>query len=222
MRHYKQYPTTFFLLGLTALVFLAMQVLYPGQASTAQVVYQFGGMYGRAVLLDHSQLWRLITPIFVHIGWEHFILNGLTLYFVGQMVEQVWGSWKFLLLYVLSGIMGNAFTLLLTPDVVAAGASTSLFGLFAAIIVIGYFGANPYLKQLGQSYQILLVINLIFNLFSPSISLEGHVGGAIGGLLLAIFLPSLVDKSLFKKWQRYLALGLYLALFLLALVISLR
>ena len=99
-----------------------------------------------------------------------------------------------------------------TPDVVAAGASTSIFGVFAAITVAGYFGRNPYLKQLGQSYQALIVINLIFNLFMPNVGLVGHIGGLVGGLLVAVFLPTLHEKNMFQAWQRLLAGGVYLLL----------
>ena len=108
--------------------------------------------------------------------------------------------------------MGNIFTLLLTPDVVAAGASTSIFGVFAAITVVGYFGHNPYLKQLGQSYQALIVVNLIFNLFMPNVGIVGHIGGLVGGLLAAVFLPTVIEKQIFQTWQRLLAGGVYLIL----------
>ena len=178
-------------------------------------------MYGTYVMYDHSQLWRLVTPIFVHIGWEHFFFNALTLYFVGQMAEQIWGHHKFLALYVLSGIVGNVFTLFFTPNVVAAGASTSLFGVFAAIMVAGYFGRNPYLKELGRNYQALILINLLFNLFTPSVGIAGHIGGLVWCVLCAIFLPTLVEKHMFKSWQRWLALATYVVLSMLLIMISL-
>lgn len=217
----KESPVTIFLLALTTLVFIAMQVIYFGNATSNQAIFNTGGMYGAYVSLFPSQLWRLVTPIFVHIGWEHFFFNALTLYFVGQIAEQIWGHHKFLALYVLSGIVGNIFTLFFTPNVIAAGASTSLFGVFAAIMVAGYFGRNPYLKELGRNYQALIIVNLIFNLFTPSIGIAGHIGGLVGGVLCAIFLPTLVEKNMFKPWQRWLAAATYvgLSLFLIVLVL---
>lgn len=218
----KESPVTIFLLALTTLVFVAMQLIYFGNATSTQAIFNSGGMYGAYVMYDHSQLWRLVTPIFVHIGWEHFFFNALTLYFVGQMAEQIWGHHKFLALYVLSGIVGNVFTLFFTPNVVAAGASTSLFGVFAAIMVAGYFGRNPYLKELGRNYQALILINLLFNLFTPSVGIAGHIGGLVGGVLCAIFLPTLVEKHMFKSWQRWLALATYVVLSVLLIMISLH
>ena len=218
----KESPVTIFLLALTTLVFIAMQVIYFGNATSNQAIFNTGGMYGAYVSLFPSQLWRLVTPIFVHIGWEHFFFNALTLYFVGQIAEQIWGHHKFLALYVLSGIVGNIFTLFFTPNVIAAGASTSLFGVFAAIIVAGYFGRNPYLKELGRNYQALIIVNLIFNLFTPSIGIAGHIGGLVGGVLCAIFLPTLVEKNMFKPWQRWLAAATYVGLSLFLIVLALH
>lgn len=218
----KESPVTIFLLALTTLVFIAMQVIYFGNATSNQVIFNTGGMYGAYVSLFPSQLWRLVTPIFVHIGWEHFFFNALTLYFVGQIAEQIWGHHKFLALYVLSGIVGNIFTLFFTPNVIAAGASTSLFGVFAAIMVAGYFGRNPYLKELGRNYQALIIVNLIFNLFTPSIGIAGHIGGLVGGVLCAIFLPTLVEKNMFKPWQRWLAAATYVGLSLFLIVLALH
>lgn len=205
MREFKKTPVTISLLGLTSLIFVAMQIIYFGQASSVQAVFDFGGMLGVYVKAYPNQLWRLVTPIFVHFGWEHFFFNALTLYFVGQMAEQIWGSRRFLVMYILAGISGNALTMVSSPNAVAAGASTSLFGLFAAIVIIGYFGRNPYLKHLGRSYQILILINLVFNIFTPNVGIAGHLGGVIGGALLAICLPAQYEKQIFKPWQRILA-----------------
>lgn len=72
----KESPVTIFLLALTTLVFIAMQVIYFGNATSNQAIFNTGGMYGAYVSLFPSQLWRLVTPIFVHIGWEHFFFNA--------------------------------------------------------------------------------------------------------------------------------------------------
>lgn len=207
-----RYPVTNVLLLVTALVFIVMQVVRFGEATTAQTIYDFGGLYGLAVKLDPSQLWRLVSPMFVHIGWEHFFFNSMTLYVFGYQLEEIFGSRHFLLLYVLSGIMGNVFVLFLTPNVVAAGASTSLFGLFGAMVVLRYYSRNPYLQSLGQRYVALLLINLALGLFRPEISLVGHIGGVVGGALAGVFLPIREEQELFTSRQQRLALLLYVVL----------
>ena len=221
MREFKKYPVTMLILVLTTLIFLAMQLTYGSYAENSIAGIQFGGMYGELVKASPIQLWRLVTPVFVHFGWEHFLINMLTVYFLGQMAETIWGSRRFLLLYVLSGIMGNAVTLFFTPNVVAAGASTSIFGLFAAVILVGYYGHNVQLKQLGRSYQALIAINLIFNLFTPGISLAGHLGGLLGGALMAVSLPTLLEPNLFSKKYRALAAGLYVLIVVILVFLAL-
>ncbi|MGG6817418.1 UNVERIFIED_CONTAM: rhomboid family intramembrane serine protease [Streptococcus canis] len=208
-RFLKQEPITIFFLAITTVVFMAMQLIYGPLATSSQAVYQFGGMLGLVVKIMPNQLWRLVTPIFIHIGWGHFFVNALTLYFVGRMAEEIWGSRRFLLLYVFSGIMGNAFTMWLTPDTVAAGASTSLFGLFAAIMVLGAFGNNQALRELGKSYQTLIVVNLLLNVFMPNVSMAGHVGGIIGGALLGFGLSNRLQKLTLGKSPKGLALLVY-------------
>ncbi|HEM6302888.1 TPA: rhomboid family intramembrane serine protease [Streptococcus suis] len=213
----KRYPVTNGLLVVTALVFLLIQVFRFGQTTTAYTIYEFGGMYGQVVRYDPTQLWRLVSPIFVHIGWEHFIFNSITLLGLGYQLEGLFGSRRFFLLYLLSGIMGNLFVLFFTPDVVGAGASTSLFGLFAAMALLRKFSRSPYLQVLGQRYMVLLGLNLVLGLFNPTISMAGHIGGAIGGCLVVIFLPPLVEKDLFTGKQIFFSFIGYLGLITLLL-----
>lgn len=217
----SRYPMTNSLLLLTTLVFLAMQLLRFGQATTIQTIYDFGGMLGLAVKYDPRQLWRLVSPIFVHIGLEHFLFNSLTLYIFGYQLEEIFGSKRFFLLYLLSGVMGNVFASFLTPTVIVAGASTSLFGLFGAMVVLRYHSRNPYLQLLGQRYLALLLLNLVLGFFNPQISLAGHLGGLVGGVLTTIFLPPYREKDLFTTKQKQLALLTYLTIaigFLLFLI----
>ncbi|BDD39591.1 rhomboid family intramembrane serine protease [Streptococcus ruminantium] len=212
-----RYPITNGLLAVTTFVFLLIQVLRFGQTTAAYTIFEFGGMYGEIVRHDPTQLWRLVSPIFVHIGWEHFLFNSVTLLGLGYQLEGLFGPRRFFLLYLLSGIMGNAFVLFFTPGVIGAGASTSLFGLFAAIALLRKFSRSPYLRMLGQRYVVLLVFNLVLGLFNPVISMAGHVGGAVGGCLVVAFLPPLVEKDLFSGKQIFYSFIGYLGLLALLL-----
>lgn len=217
VKEWKNYPATYFLLGLTTLVFVLQYIMSPFSATQAQSLFNMGAMYGLVVQYDPMQLWRLVTPIFVHIGFQHFLFNMLTLYFLGRIAERIFGTLRFFSLYLLAGLMGNAFTLLFTPEVVAAGASTSIFGLFAAVVILGYYSRSPYLNQLGRSYMALIAFNLLFNLFTPNVGIAGHIGGLVGGALAAIFLANRVERGLFTKTWRGLALVTYVILMVLVL-----
>ena len=207
----RDYPVTSILLILTSLVFVLMFLSYGFQYSSSEALYHFGAVHGYTIQAMPEQFWRVFAAIFIHIGLEHFVVNMLTLYFLGRQIEAIFGSWKFLILYLMSGVMGNLFVVYFSPESLAAGASTALFGLFASVVVLRYATRNYYLQQLGQSYMSMLAVNLIMS-FLPGISLAGHLGGLVGGALGAVILPVSGERYAFSKSQRFLALAAYLGL----------
>ena len=206
----KKYPVTSSLLLLTTGVFLSMLLLRGFDYESVQTVYDFGGVLGAEIQVDPSQSWRLLAAIFVHIGLQHFVLNMVTLYFLGRIAEDLFGSKAFLALYLLSGLMGNLFVLVFSPEVVAAGASTALFGIFGAIASLRFIARSPYIQYLSQSYTSLILINILFS-FMPGISLAGHLGGLVGGGILAFVFPVYGERDSVKKSWRLGALFLYTA-----------
>ena len=206
----KKYPVTSSLLLLTTGVFLSMLLLHGFDYESVQTVYDFGGVIGAEIQVDPSQSWRLLAAMFVHIGLQHFVLNMVTLYFLGRIAEDLFGSKAFLALYILSGLMGNLFVMIFSPEVVAAGASTALFGIFGAIASLRFIARSPYIQYLSQSYTSLILVNILFS-FMPGISLAGHLGGLVGGGILAFVFPVYGERDSVKKTWRLGALLLYIA-----------
>ena len=206
----KKYPVTSSLLLLTTGVFLSMLLLRGFDYESVQTVYDFGGVLGDEIQVDPIQSWRLLAAMFVHIGLQHFVLNMVTLYFLGRIAEDLFGSKAFLALYLLSGLMGNLFVLAFSPEVVAAGASTALFGIFGAIASLRFIARSPYIQYLSQSYTSLILVNILFS-FMPGISLAGHLGGLVGGGILSFVFPVYGERDSVKKSWRLGALLLYTA-----------
>ena len=206
----KKYPVTSSLLLLTTGVFLSMLLVRGFNYESVQTVYDFGGVIGAEIQVDPSQSWRLLAAMFVHIGLQHFVLNMVTLYFLGRIAEDLFGSKAFLVLYILSGLMGNLFVMTFSPEVVAAGASTALFGIFGAIASLRFIARSPYIQYLSQSYTSLILVNILFS-FMPGISLAGHLGGLVGGGILAFVFPVYGERDSVKKSWRLGALLLYTA-----------
>ncbi|MFQ7323709.1 rhomboid family intramembrane serine protease [Streptococcus oralis] len=204
----KKYPVTSSLLLLTTGVFLSMLLLRGFDYESVQTVYDFGGVLGYEIQVDPSQSWRLLAAMFVHVGLQHFVLNMVTLYFIGRIAEDLFGSKAFLALYLLSGLMGNLFVLVFSPLAVAAGASTALFGIFGAIASLRFIARSPYIHYLSQRYTSLILINILFS-FMPGISLAGHLGGLVGGEILAFVFPVYGERDSVKKSWRWGALTLY-------------
>ncbi|PZV95175.1 Membrane associated serine protease, rhomboid family [Micromonospora phaseoli] len=152
---------------------------------------EWGAVLGRAMFLDgtiggvaEGQWYRLITAMFLHYGVIHLLLNMWALWVLGQSLEAVLGPLRFAALYFIAGFGGNvAVYLFSAPNQMSAGASTAIFGLFAAIFVI--------MRRLGRDTSAIvpiLVINLIFTFTVPQISIAGHLGGLVFGALMALVL----------------------------------
>ncbi len=199
-RDFTRYKATYILSIITLLVWLWQFFTYGISATSAINLFNSGAILGQVMLFDPSQMWRLFTALF----------------FIGRQIENVFGWLRFTLIYLLSGIFGNAMVFLLTPRVVSAGASTSIFGLFAAVVGLAFFTKHPFLQQIGRMFTVLIVANLVMNLFSlGNVSIWAHIGGAIGGLLLsAIFAPKAFIPSIPKQY-RIFATGAFVILLVL-------
>lgn len=186
--------------------------------------------------IQAGQFWRLFTPMLLHGSLLHIGFNMYALLVIGRGLENYYGHFRFLLLYLLAGYAGNVMSFLMSPSL-SVGASTALFGLIAAqgIFILKnrfLFGRQRSLSMLFNTLFIVLV-NLFIGL-SPGIDNWGHLGGLIGGLVFAWFagpayqvegqVPnlSLVDnKPKQRTWITATILGIVLSL-LTALIILLR
>lgn len=182
-------------------IYLAMTLYYfihtgqLGGSENSQILYLFGAEYTPAILQGH-EYWRLITPIFVHIGFVHLLFNSVTLFYVAPPLEQWLGHFRFTVLYLVSGICGNLMSLVFgNPQVISAGASTSLFGLFAAYFALKFISQHPYIQALSRQYGTFIVVNIIFNLFDSRVDIWGHLGGLIGGFILMLLLGKKRKKN---------------------------
>ena len=142
-----------------------------------------------------GELWRLLTPIFLHVSWWHLALNSLFLWRYCPVLEGLCGSRRFLLLYLLAGVGGNLFSwfglcLLESGPYGGIGASTSLFGVGAAIIALHYryrlFGRSEM-----QTWALYLLGFMLagFAGMLGNVDNWGHLGGFISGFLIAWFGP---------------------------------
>jgi rhomboid protease GluP len=194
---------TYVILGVTIFIYLlqlAGQYLLPASlANSFLATYgtsDIAAILGEKVdsLIRAGQLWRLITPVFLHdsnlpYGLLHIGFNMYALYVLGRGIESRFGHKRFILLYFLSGYAGNVMSFLLTPNP-SLGASTALFGLFSAEAVFVLQNRKLY-RDKGRSALMnivsLVAINLFLGLSIPSVDMWGHVGGLLGGLLFAWF-----------------------------------
>ena len=130
--------------------------------------------------IDDGEWYRLLSAGFVHFGLFHVAMNMLLLYQLGRLLEPSVGSLTFGLVYFASLLGGSAGALVASPDALTGGASGAVFGLMAAGVVgLRQRGINPMQTGLGLTF----VINLLFTLAIPGVSIGGHFGGALAGAL---------------------------------------
>jgi membrane associated rhomboid family serine protease len=139
---------------------------------------------GTLIGVAHGDYWRLLTAAFLHYGPIHLGLNMLALYWFGTPVEQYLGRFRFLLVYLVSGLAGSAGALLVTPDSPTVGASGAIFGIMGAALVLERQGAYV----LGGNAIGIILINLVFSFTIANISKGGHIGGLVGGALCMLAL----------------------------------
>jgi membrane associated rhomboid family serine protease len=214
-------PATFVVLAALAAVFVVAEVL--GGSTDNKVLVRMGANY--RPLVEQGEIWRLVTANFLHIGSVHLMVNGLSLFAVGPMLEKLFGTWKFLAIYVVAGVTGALASFLFNPDVPSAGASGAIFGLLGAMLIIGIHHQDAIPKHQKKSMRdlalLMLVINLSFGFISlavnrffgpvvPQLDNMAHLGGLVGGTAMAALVgphPTLVGHP-YVAWRQR-ALGIF-------------
>jgi membrane associated rhomboid family serine protease len=137
-------------------------------------------LYGPAVA--QGDWWRLITAAFLHASVIHIGLNMYVLWIIGSPVEEYLGRARFLALYFVSGLAGSAGALVVTPLALTVGASGAIFGILGALLIIEWQTTG----RLAGNAMTWIVINLALSFVISNISIGGHVGGLIGGILVTL------------------------------------
>ena len=154
-----------------------------GGGILASPLGQDGALFGPAVA--EGDVWRLVTSAFLHSGLFHLGINMFILWQLGTMMEPAIGRLRFALIYFVSMLCGSFGVLLLSPMSPTVGASGAVFGLMsAAVIYMRHRGIDP----MASGLPLWIGLNLVITFTIPGISIGGHLGGLIGGALVALVL----------------------------------
>lgn len=170
---------TYVIMGVTILVFI-MQL--------ADDHFAYYGMKINERILE-GEFWRFFSPLFFHGGILHIAFNMYALLAFGPSLERFYGHRKFLLLYLVCGFSGVVASFALT-SAPSLGASTAIFGLLGAQGVFAYQNQKVFGDRARSVLRMIInigVINLLFGLLVSGIDNWGHVGGLVGGLMIAWF-----------------------------------
>jgi membrane associated rhomboid family serine protease len=184
-------PITVALIVANLVVFLAMLATGGSLGNTFQSsLFQNGALVG--ILVGNGDWWRLFTATFLHASLIHVALNMFVLWVIGTVVEQALGSLRFILVYLVSGLAGSAGALLIpithsggtitmqyNAFVATVGASGAIFGIMGSLLVLEYLQTG----SLAGQAMAMIVVNLVIGFAVPNISIGGHLGGLIGGIV---------------------------------------
>lgn len=139
-----------------------------------------------------SEPWRLLTYMLLHGSWLHLIMNTLAFYQLAMFTETLYGSWRFQLIFVISGIFGGITSVWWNPMVNTVGASGAILGLMGAILaytmVLKHHLPTDLKKQMIRDVWITCALTGLLGFLIPNIDNAAHIGGFISGLILGFAL----------------------------------
>ena len=191
---------TFALLIINLILFALLE--RNGGSSQILTLIEFGAKYNP--LIEEGQWWRFFTAMFLHIGILHLLMNSFALYFLGNAVERIYGSGRFVVIYFTAGLLGSIVSFSFSEQV-SAGASGAIYGLFGALLYLGVRHREFFFRTLGWNLIIVLAVNLAFGFLMPMVDNHAHIGGLVGGYLASMVV------NLPKQKKRFRQIG-YLAL----------
>lgn len=199
---------TYGLIGVNVVVFLICLAQAGGTHMVNSSVMRNGALITGAGFDD--QYWRLLTSGFLHWSVMHLVINMLSLYIVGRDLERIFGTARYLAIYLISLLGGSGLVMALEGDpTLTAGASGAIYGLMGALLVVVL-----RLKLSPTTVLIVIGFNLALSIGLPNISLFGHLGGLVFGAASAaavLWLPTVAlppERCTYREVSRVSWIGL--------------
>ena len=197
---------TAILIGLNVLVFIAMAVAGVNMLEpTSENLLKWGANFRPYTI--QGEWWRLLTCCFLHIGIFHLLINMYALLYIGIMLEPLLGRTRYLVAYLLTGLLSSLASLAWNAYTVSAGASGAIFGvygLFLALLTMPHLIHPDVRKPLLKSMGWFVVLNLGIGV-TGIVDTAGHAGGLVSGLLMGYaYYPSL--RNPWNRSLRYLTI----------------
>lgn len=168
-------------------VFLGLSLF--GMTEDAVFMLEHGAMYV-PYITEQEEYYRLFTCLFLHFGFSHLMNNMVMLFFLGSVLEEEMGRWKYLIVYILSGLGGNMLSLVMELKVgeyaVSAGASGAVFGVIGALFYVVIRNQGRLRGVSGRGIIFMVVCSLYHGFTSAGIDNMAHIGGLLAGFLAAV------------------------------------
>ncbi len=194
--------------GLYVLTLLRSGGLEASDGAFQQALIDLGAKFVPDIIF-HNEWWRIVTAGFLHGGTLHILMNMWVLFDLGAQVDEMFGTARFLVIYLFSNITGFLASMYLLPRSLSVGASAAIFGLIGAMIALGVRERHSAIR----SFYVRWAIYGLVMSFLPGFAADwaAHIGGLAGGFLIGLIagLPTRVTLTE-RIWQ--IASGVMLAI----------
>jgi rhomboid protease GluP len=171
------------------------------------------------ILTLGGQWWRLLTNVFLHIGILHLLLNMYALLYIGILLEPFLGRIRFIVAYLLTGILASLTSIYWHPITISAGASGAIFGMYGVFLAM--LTTNFIDKAARKALLVSIGVFVFFNLangMKAGIDNAAHIGGLVSGLIIGYcYYPSL--KKPLNLNFKYITIGVLLIAFLISSIV---
>jgi rhomboid protease GluP len=154
---------------------------------------KYGGFVVVRELDVSPEFWRYVTSVFLHADFGHLLFNAFAIFVFAPPLERALGKFRYVFLFVFSGICGNIFTGIFLDRVFSLGASGAVYGVFGAYLYYMVFRRRSMDESSRRTLQMLLIIGVLYSVIVPQINFYAHLGGCIGGFTLNLLYSKLLQ-----------------------------
>lgn len=186
-------------LALIAVNIIYFIVIYENGGFNNVTMVELGAAF-TPYITQYGEYYRIFTSMFMHFGIEHLISNMFALMVLGDALERYVGKIRFLIIYLLSGIIGGIVSVasyaLRDRMVVSAGASGAVFGVLGAILVVTIFG---HIRSGGVRIDprrliMFALLSILSGFNDTGIDNYAHIGGLVSGIIIALIMILITDR----------------------------
>jgi len=162
-----------------------------GATEDSAYMLRHGAMYV-PYLIERHEYYRIFTSMFLHYGFDHLMSNMVMLVLLGRQLEDEFGSVRYIILYMVSGLCGQfamiGYDIFMDHYVPFAGASGAVFGVIGALLYVAIRNKGRVGNVSGRGLLLIIILSVYYGFTEPGIANFAHIGSLIAGFLLAILL----------------------------------
>ncbi len=180
----KPSHVSFFFILINVVMWIILE--YNGGSTNMETLLRLGAI-NVDLIQTTGEYWRLISSVFLHIGFAHLAYNVFALYIFGSRLEKYINIGQYIFIYLFAGLLGGLFSyggsLLMGTNIVAAGASGAIYGLLGAILILSKASGQSIDGLNSYMMWMIFIFGIVYSVISPSVDAFAHIGGFIGGLI---------------------------------------